>query len=1026
MKVSTQEASPPQAVKWSGTSRGWEKAARVLLSVSLLTSGCSQSFWRKQADKDSYQVWNQQEVDPRWVSPRKELQPDPRSRFFDPYDPDRKPLTPDDPAAAAIMDCPGGIPGYKSWHQYGRSFTVENPGWLEQFQFTPDMMDEETGEYIAPLPTIPDLTIMDAIELTYLHNRDYQFQLEQTYLAALALTFEKFRFQVRYLGIGGGQPGSSLTYANVPGTQDSLAMNNRFGVSQLLPTGGQWAMELANNTLWIFSGPNAGTSSASLLSYRLVQPLLLGAGRKIAMENLTQSERDLLYSVRDLARFRKVLFTQVVGGGYLGLLTQLQRIRNQKYQISQLERQVRELRAVVGVPPGNTEVPLVNFPAGLEIPPGLEGKLEHDAERGVLRWAGMMTEEQAEILLRMSDDLAWQVAARELTQLLSGDVTPLDVSQLESQLAGAIIGLRQTELNFQDTLDAFKIQLGLPPDVNMSIDNAGLKQFELIDPRLDELQAETIRFVDRTGLLDATAPDVELTRQVLEESRLLHRRIVEEGISIVEEDVRRVEENLPQRLADARSPEDRERIAATFQRDRRQFESLKSDIEGVQDDFALIERLLDRVETDPEAIKEAIPLLQAIREELVMRVQGLEVVQVGLRSELITVNRFQFSLEDSVGLALENRLDLMNARAEVVDARRLEEVAANRLKAVLDVIVEGDIRNEPGSARPFDFSGSSSSHRVGVQFTAPLDQIAERNSYRAAQVNYQRARRNLMAFEDRVKLDIRTAWRNLQILEENLETTREALRINVIQYDQAVELSNDPAATAQGGQRGLNLVNALNGILNSQNALIGIWADYERTRLAIYRDMDIMEIDEDGVWIDPYYQELKNNSFRQRPVHQHEPTEIPLPPEPTAGELEVQLLPPGPAGVQHVNDANPSPPVIRVADLRPESEPAGEIQLAPPVRGREETPLLADPLGWKPGSDPPGIGDGGPAVGPDFPRGPELNIRFPREEPGGSAALELVPAPGGDRAGVDAPAFHAPAEPRAENREPGPFPDHRQ
>ncbi len=1029
MKVSTRETCPPQAGEWPGTTRRWETAARVLLSVSLLTSGCSQSFWRKQADKDSYQVWNQQEVDPRWVSPRKELQPDPRSRFFDPYDPDRKPLTPDDPAAAAIMDCPGGIPGYKSWHQYGRSFTVENPGWLEQFQITPDMMDEETGEYIAPLPTIPDLTIMDAIELTYLHNRDYQFQLEQTYLAALALTFERFRFQVRYLGIGGGQPGSSLTYENVPGTQDSLAMNNRFGVSQLLPTGGQWAMELANNTLWIFSGPNAGTSSASLLSYRLVQPLLLGAGRKIAMENLTQTERDLLYSVRDLARFRKVLFTQVVGGGYLGLLTQLQSIRNQKYNITQLERQVREQRANVTEPPGNTEALLANFPAGVEIPPELEGKLEHDAERGRLRWAGLMSEEQAQILLGMSDDPAWQTATRELTQLLRGEVTPLDVAQLESRLASSIISLRRSELNFQDTLDAFKIQLGLPPDVNMSIDSAGLKQFELIDPVLEQLQAETIRFVERTGLLEPTEPDVELTRQVLRESRELHRRILDEGASIVAEDVRRVEENLPQRLTEAKTEVDRERVLATFERDRKQFESLKSEIMDMREDFSLVEQLLDRAATEPDAMEEAIPLLQAIREELVMRVQGLEVVQVGLRSELITVNRYQFNLEDSVGLALENRLDLMNARADVVDARRQEEVAANRLKAVLDVIVEGDIRNEPGSARPFDFSGSSSSHRVGVQFTAPLDQVAERNSYRAAQINYQRARRNLMAFEDRVKLDIRTAWRNLQILEENLETTRQALRINVIQYDQAVEVSNDPAATNQGGLRGRNLVDALNDILSTQNNLINIWADYERTRLAIYRDMDIMEIDEDGVWIDPYYQELKRNSFRQRHAIEHKPTEISLPPEPTAGDLEVQLLPPGPAGVQHGHNPIPSPSVVRITDAEPLQQRAGqrEIQLAPPVRESEkDEPFVADPLGWQPGNHPFGLGDGEPAFGPDIPRGPQLQNHFPGQESGGGTPLELVPAARGDRAGVDASAFHAPAEPRAENREPGPFPDHRQ
>ncbi|MEZ5948797.1 MAG: TolC family protein [Planctomycetaceae bacterium] len=967
----------------------WKWPLRALLSVILCGSGCSQSFWRKQADKDSYQVWNQLESDPRWVNPRKNLMPDPRSRFFDPYDPDREPLTPDDPAAAAIMDCPGGIPGYKSWHKLGRSFSVENPGWLEQFQIAPEMMDEETGEYTEPVPTIPDLTILDAVELTYLHDRDYQSQLEQTYLAALALTFERFRFQVRFLGIGGGEPGSSLRYENVPGLQDSLGMNNRFGVSQLLPTGGQWAAELANNTLWIFSGPNAGTSSASLLSYRLVQPLLLGAGRKIALENLTQTERDLLYSVRDLSRFRKILFTQTVsggaGGGYLGMLTQMQAIRNQQYNIAQLERQVRELRANVAVPPGTTESPLVKLPAGLVIPEALADKMNHDEERGLLQWFGMMSQEQADLLVGLSDDAAWQAASRELTQLLRNDVVPLDVAQLESRLASAIIQLRSSELRFKDTLDSYKIQLGLPPDVHMTIDDEGLQQFELIDPVLEQLQAEAEAFVERTGLLNAEQPDLELTAQVLAESRLLHKKILEKGNALVAEDVRRVNENLEKRLSGVSSEADRERIIKTVERDRDQFAALTAGIRAIAQELEMVEELLDRAASDAEALKQAVPLLQSIRENLVMRVQGLQVVQVGLRSEMITVNRFQFSLEDSVGLALENRLDLMNARAEVVDARRQEEVAANRLKAVLDVVVEGDIRNEPGSSKPFNFSGTSSSHRVGVQFTAPLDQVAERNVYRAAQINYQRSRREYMEFEDGVKLSIRTAWRNLQILEQNLETARQALRINVIQYDQAVEESNAPGAPNQGGVRGRNLVDALNSILDAQNRLVQIWADYERTRLEIFRDMDIMEIDPDGVWIDPYYQNLKLKAHAQ---HENQDF-VPLPPEPTAGDFEVHLLPPGPAGVTHVNDRNESHQTVSSPGRFNEPSPVPPAQRAP-----EETAFIADPLGWKPGNPPRRLDHGGPVLGPDTSREQRGNVDAAEHDARGTSPLDLVPAPG--------------------------------
>jgi hypothetical protein len=74
-------------------------AGRCLLLVCLLSAGCSRAFWRKQADRDSYNVIAEKMTDPRWVLPRVDVTPDVRSRFFDPYDLDKPPLPPDDPAA---------------------------------------------------------------------------------------------------------------------------------------------------------------------------------------------------------------------------------------------------------------------------------------------------------------------------------------------------------------------------------------------------------------------------------------------------------------------------------------------------------------------------------------------------------------------------------------------------------------------------------------------------------------------------------------------------------------------------------------------------------------------------------------------------------------------------------------------------------------------------------------------------------------------------------------------------------------
>jgi hypothetical protein len=82
--------------------------------------------------------------------------------------------------------------------------------------------------------------------------------------------------------------------------------------------------------------------------------------------------------------------------------------------------------------------------------------------------------------------------------------------------------------------------------------------------------------------------------------------------------------------------------------------------------------------------------------------------------------------------------------------------------------------------------------------------------------------------------------------------------LSALQYDQAVETSTAPLApgASAGNSQGLNLIQALNSVVSNQNNLIQIWVNYEQSRLNIYRDMGIMEIDDRGVWTDDYYLRL--------------------------------------------------------------------------------------------------------------------------------------------------------------------------
>jgi hypothetical protein len=259
-----------------------------------------------------------------------------------------------------------------------------------------------------------------------------------------------------------------------------------------------------------------------------------------------------------------------------------------------------------------------------------------------------------------------------------------------------------------------------------------------------------------------------------------------------------------------------------------------------------------------------------LREDMLALSQGVTGTEVNLRMELIELNPFDMEMEEAVEVALDNRLDLKNVQAFVMDARRKVEVAANQLQSVLNITAAGDIRTKPlngGNDNPFAFRGDESNIRLGVQFTTPIQLVQQRNTYRAVLIGYQQARRNFMRVEDQVKLDVRTAWRNIDLFRQNFETAKANLRAAVIQYDIAVDRSNAPTgatpaggggAMAGGGNQGLNILNALRSLLDAQNQLIQIWVGYEQNRINIHNAMGVLTLDEQGFWTDDFYQREKD------------------------------------------------------------------------------------------------------------------------------------------------------------------------
>ena len=211
-------------------------------------------------------------------------------------------------------------------------------------------------------------------------------------------------------------------------------------------------------------------------------------------------------------------------------------------------------------------------------------------------------------------------------------------------------------------------------------------------------------------------------------------------------------------------------------------------------------------------------------------------------------------------IARANRLDWMNNR--MCAGRHL---AADLLqRQPVEIGAQSDLRraaeHDEQQSR-FDFNGiDRNAPDVGVQFSAPLTRRLQRNNFRAQLISYQQARRGLIQYQDSIYQVMRNYLRSLKQLELLLEIQRRAMVIAVRRADQTRELLNQPPEPAARGRpeaaqllpptAAQNLLFALSDLRNVQNNFMSAWLNHYETRMMLYRDLGIMELDDEGMWID--------------------------------------------------------------------------------------------------------------------------------------------------------------------------------
>ena len=233
------------------------------------------------------------------------------------------------------------------------------------------------------------------------------------------------------------------------------------------------------------------------------------------------------------------------------------------------------------------------------------------------------------------------------------------------------------------------------------------------------------------------------------------------------------------------------------------------------------------------------------RSGLKERVATLVLLQTQIRLFSIELNPFDLKEETALQIALDRRLDLMNSKGAVTDAFRGVEIAADQLESDLSVSASAELGTDNDNA--FRFDSDANEYNLGVNFDGPLNRFDERNNYRSAQISYQQQRRQYMATEDAIVNSVRLNLRQLRTNRFNFQIVRQQLITATRQVEQAQ--FNLRTATSGDSSVTQDLLQALQSLRDTKNQLISSWINYETSRIAAFVDLESLQLDEQGVWI---------------------------------------------------------------------------------------------------------------------------------------------------------------------------------
>lgn len=703
-----------------------------------------------------------------------------------------------------------------------------------------------------------------AVELGLINAREMQDQREALYLAALPVTLERFNlaaegfFTEQLFRTSLGNALSPALAGTGVTAQQSLSSGTTPGFSKLFPTGAMLLVQLANQVVINF-GQGQPTVGLSNLSLGITQPFLAGGGFAVTLEPLTQAERTLVYAMRSFTRFRKVIYVSITTGGGL---------TNNPYGLPGLSE---NLGRGIGE---NLTAPTIGF-----LPILQSGAIVINNKKNV---------ETLERYLRQYQ------AYRDGGQLSDLQVGLVEVQMLNTRTtflgSTGTTGSPGSVRGYLDAIDNFKLQLGIPETVPLDLDIGPLKPIHRQLTKYERLYADVREAEEQAHNFNPKDPVNNLRprwRRLLTESSLVKGTPFARGIGVRWDSWAKMsDDQLTQRLGDLRQ----QRSTLLDSKADRQLKGIPDSPEELKKiaqleaeiDLAFLEREVRKFEKQPWLKRDSV-IDQAREQGSAYRDTFNAFYQVILEARnerleaaheewpklpplpVFGVDALSAPLDEAytacIQGALSTRLDLMDARGQVVDAYRQIAVTANALQAVLNVGYNYSVTGT--ASKPYAYAPSGSENQLVINAQLPINRRAQRNAYRTALINYQSTRRLLMAFEDNIANDVRNDIRQLRAIAEVYKIQQRVVEQSYSIVENAAEVLFAPPVPGTVLDAGTaaslttQLLQALSGLLTAQNTLYTYWVGFLSNRIQLYLDLELMQLDERGIWRDESFPALE-------------------------------------------------------------------------------------------------------------------------------------------------------------------------